>query len=99
MTIGSGVSIILTKTTESIARAVIKGGMTKNRVLILDMGATRTKIIVFAGYSVRFISSSLVCGSTFDSAISKKLNILTSWFAIFKIVKILAPDYLSSLKI
>jgi len=60
---------------ESIARAVIKGGMTKNRVLILDMGATRTKIIVFAGYSVRFISSSLVCGSTFDSAISKKLNI------------------------
>ena len=60
---------------QAVSRSLIKNSMTINRALIVDLGATRTGLLVFAGHSMRFTSSSQVCGSLFDQRISNELNI------------------------
>lgn len=60
---------------QAIARAVIKGGKTLSRSLIIDLGANRTRFIIFAGHSLRFISSIPVCGKIFDKIIAKELKV------------------------
>lgn len=60
---------------QSVSHSLIKDAKTTNRVLVIDLGATRTGLLVFAGYSMRFTSSSQVCGSLFDQRISKELSI------------------------
>ncbi len=73
---GAGLGPIFLETeSEAIARALIKDGTTKNWILILDMGATRTGFSVFAGSSLRFICSIPVCGRIFDRMIAKEMKI------------------------
>lgn len=60
---------------QSITRSIFRGEVSDKRTLIIGFGATRTRFIVHAGYSVRFFSSSLVCNQTFDQAISKELGV------------------------
>lgn len=69
---------------QSIARAVIEGEKTENRVLIVDIGAKRTKFILFAGHTIRFISSSLVSSSTFNKALSERFGISTEKAELLK---------------
>jgi len=73
----------------AIARALIKDQFTNYSVLIIDLGATRTSFIIFAGKSVRFTCSIPVSGIHFTELIAKALNVsfeeaeklkIHSWF-------------------
>jgi len=59
----------------SIARALIKDGVTTAPVLLIDLGATRTSFIIFSGHSVRFTSSIPVSAQIFTQNISRVLDI------------------------
>lgn len=59
----------------AIARALIKNETSPQPVLLIDLGATRTSFIVFAGHSIRFTSSIPVSGQHFTQVIAKTLNI------------------------
>jgi type IV pilus assembly protein PilM len=59
----------------AIARALIKDQTTSHSVLIIDLGATRTSFIIFAGKSVRFTTSIPVSGIHFTELIAKNLKI------------------------
>jgi type IV pilus assembly protein PilM len=59
----------------AIARALIKDQTTTYPVLIIDLGATRTSFIIFAGKSVRFTTSIPVSGIHFTELIAKNLKI------------------------
>jgi type IV pilus assembly protein PilM len=59
----------------AIARALIKDQITSHSVLIIDLGATRTSFIIFAGKSVRFTTSIPVSGIHLTELIAKSLNI------------------------
>jgi type IV pilus assembly protein PilM len=57
------------------ARALIENQTTTYPVLIIDLGATRTSFIIFAGKSVRFTTSIPVSGIHFTELIAKSLKI------------------------
>ncbi len=59
----------------AIARAVIGKNYTSGQVLIVDLGETRTRFIIFADNAIRFFSSSPICGRVFDQAIADGLEI------------------------
>jgi type IV pilus assembly protein PilM len=59
----------------AIARALIKDQTTTYPVLIIDLGATRSSFIIFAGKSVRFTTSIPVSGIHFTELIAKSLKI------------------------
>jgi len=59
----------------AIARALIENQTTTYPVLIIDLGATRTSFIIFAGKSVRFTTSIPVSGIHFTELIAKNLKI------------------------
>jgi type IV pilus assembly protein PilM len=59
----------------AIARALIENQTTTYPVLIIDLGATRTSFIIFAGKSVRFTTSIPVSGIHFTELIAKNLRI------------------------
>jgi type IV pilus assembly protein PilM len=59
----------------AIARALIKDQTTNYSVLIIDLGATRTSFIIFAGKSVRFTTSIPVSGIHFTELIAKNLKV------------------------
>jgi type IV pilus assembly protein PilM len=59
----------------AIARALIENQTTTYSVLIIDLGATRTSFIIFAGKSVRFTTSIPVSGIHFTELIAKNLRI------------------------
>jgi type IV pilus assembly protein PilM len=59
----------------AIARALIENQTTTYPVLIIDLGATRTSFIIFAGKSVRFTSSIPISGIHFTELIAKNLKI------------------------
>ncbi len=59
----------------AIARSLIKGGATNYPALLIDLGATRTSFIVFAGKAVRFTSSIPVSSSNFTEIIAKNLGV------------------------
>ncbi len=60
--------------TQSIGRAVIKDEYTPYPVLILDLGASRTTLIIFSGKSVRFSSTVPFSGSLFSEKIAEALG-------------------------
>jgi type IV pilus assembly protein PilM len=60
---------------QAIARAVIEKETTEYPVLIVDLGATRTSLIIFAGKSVRFTTSISISGNDFTETIAKNLGI------------------------
>ncbi len=59
----------------SIARVLIKDGVTASPVLLIDLGETRTNFIIFAGHSLRFSSSIPVSSIIFNEIISKNLGV------------------------
>jgi len=59
----------------AIVRALIKEGLSKKPVLIIDLGASRTSFIVFSGYSLRFTFSISVSAKKFTEAIVKSLDV------------------------
>jgi type IV pilus assembly protein PilM len=59
----------------AIARALIENQTTNYPVLIIDLGATRTSFVIFAGKSVRFTTSIPVSGIHFTELIAKNLRI------------------------
>lgn len=59
----------------AIARALVKGGISPQPLLLIDLGATRTSFIVFAGHSIRFTSSIPVSGKNFTQIIARVFNL------------------------
>lgn len=59
----------------AIARTIIKQGLSKRPVLLIDLGATRTSFIIFAGRAIRFTSSIPVSSGLFTESIARTLNI------------------------
>ncbi|MDO8504014.1 MAG: type IV pilus assembly protein PilM [bacterium] len=59
----------------AIGRALIKNGLAQRPTLLIDLGATRTSFIVYAGRSIRFTSSIPVSGTHFTQIIAKALEI------------------------
>jgi len=60
---------------QAIARALIKNGVSPFPVLLIDLGASRTRFIIFSGYSLRFTTSISLSSQTFTKAISESLKI------------------------
>ena len=60
---------------QSIARALVKNGVSSFPVLLIDLGATRTSFIIFSGCSLRFTSSISVSSQGFTKAISNALKV------------------------
>lgn len=59
----------------AIARALVKGEVSSQPLLLIDLGATRTSFIVFAGRSIRFTSSIPVSSTHFTQIIAKALGL------------------------
>ncbi len=60
---------------QAVARAVVKDERIDSRVFIIELGGNKTRFVVFAGHSLRFISSSMVCGRTLDEAIAREFGV------------------------
>jgi type IV pilus assembly protein PilM len=69
------IPVVLELESQAIARALIKNGVTPFPTLIIDCGATKTGLLMFSGYSLRFTSSISISWQKLTQAISKKLNI------------------------
>lgn len=63
---------------QAIARALIKNQTSPFPILIIDIGATNTSLIVFSGHSLRFTTSVPVSSQNFTEAISKALKLNTT---------------------
>jgi len=59
----------------SIIRALIIGGVSNFPVLIIDLGATKTSLIIFSGYSLRFNFSIPISSHYFTELISKIIKV------------------------
>ncbi len=59
----------------AVTRAVIPGEIAASPVLILDLGATRTGLSIFAGYSLRFSASLATSSQEFTKAIQNSLQV------------------------
>lgn len=59
----------------AISRALIKDETAPYSVLMIDLGATRTGFIIFAGKSLKITSSIFISGQNFTEIISKNLNV------------------------
>ncbi|MDO8424780.1 MAG: type IV pilus assembly protein PilM [bacterium] len=59
----------------AIARSLVKEELSAQPILLIDLGATRTSFIVFAGHSIRFTSSIPVSGKHFTQIIAKTLGL------------------------
>lgn len=57
------------------ARSLIKGGVSRKPILIIDLGATRTSFIIFSGHAVRFTTSIPISNQQMISAIADNLKI------------------------
>ena len=60
---------------QEISRAIVKKEETVKSLLIIDLGATRTSLIIFSGRSLRFTSSIAVSSLKFTQAISAGLAV------------------------
>jgi len=60
---------------QSIARAVVKNGISPFPLFIIDFGRSTTSFIVFSGYSLRFTSSVSVSSQKLTETISKGLKL------------------------
>ena len=59
----------------AISRALIKDETTTSPVLLIDIGATQTRFIIFSGHSLKFTSSISVSSGNFTEIISKTLGL------------------------
>lgn len=60
---------------QAVTRAVVKDEKEDGRIFVIELGGNKTRFIVFAGHSLRFISSSMVCGRTFNEAIAREFKV------------------------
>lgn len=60
---------------QAISRALVKDEVSPSPLLLIDLGATRTSFIIFAGCCLRFTSSIQVSTQKFTEAISKGLKV------------------------
>jgi len=58
----------------SIARAIIKDGLSASPVLIVDFGQSATSLVIFSGYSLRFTATIPIGSQNLTEAISKSLK-------------------------
>jgi type IV pilus assembly protein PilM len=59
----------------AVARALVQNETAPVPVLIVDLGATRTSFIVFAGYSLRFTASIAISSSMLSQSIAESLHV------------------------
>lgn len=60
---------------QAIARALIKNEVLPYPLLLIDLGAVRTSLIMFSGYSLRFTSSISFSGQKLTEAIANSLKV------------------------
>lgn len=60
---------------QAISRALIKGKISQEPVLLIDLGATRTSVIIFSGSTVCFTTSIPISSQDFTKIIAKKLKV------------------------
>jgi len=60
---------------QAIARALVEKEMSKEPLLLVDLGANRTNFIIFSGYSLGFTSTTQVSSQRFTEAIAKSLKV------------------------
>ncbi len=70
---------LLTQTLEieslAVARSLVKKEISPWPLLLIDLGATRTRFIVYSGYSLRFTGSIPVSSHKFTETIAKSLEV------------------------
>ncbi len=59
---------------QAISRALIKGGLSPEPLLLIDLGACRTSVIIFSGYSLRFTTTLPISSGKVTELISRKLK-------------------------
>ena len=59
----------------AISRILIKGEFSRDPILIIDLGATRTSFIIFSGKTIRFTASTPISSHGFSQVISKTLGV------------------------
>jgi type IV pilus assembly protein PilM len=62
---------------QSIARALLKNEISPDPLLLIDLGVTKTSLIIFDQNSIRFTSSIPISSQDFTKVISKNLGIGT----------------------
>lgn len=75
----------------SISRALIKNMITINPILLIDFGATRTVLVVFAGRSIRFTSLLTFSSKQLTQDLAAGLNVNLDQARKIKIDQGLAP--------
>lgn len=66
---------VLEVESQSIARVLVKDGVSPTPIILIDLGATRTSFIIFSGHSLRFTTSIPVSSQKFTEAISRTLKV------------------------
>lgn len=69
------VPLALELESQAISRAVVSEALAEQPVIIIDIGATRTSFIIFAGGSLIFTKSVTVGGRDLETAIAKALGV------------------------
>jgi len=59
---------------QAISRALIKNGLSPRPLLLVDLGACRTSLIIFSGYSLRFTTTLSISSGKFTELIAQKLK-------------------------
>ncbi|MBI2042461.1 MAG: type IV pilus assembly protein PilM [Candidatus Nealsonbacteria bacterium] len=67
--------LVLEMESQAISRALIAGGATTKSVLLIDMGASNTRLSIFAGHSLRFTSSIAFACRKLTETIAEALKI------------------------
>ena len=60
---------------QSVCRALIKGGFNSSPVLLIDFGRSKTSFIIFSGYSLRFTFSGSISSQALTEAVSQSLKV------------------------
>ncbi|RLC35059.1 MAG: hypothetical protein DRZ76_01205 [Candidatus Nealsonbacteria bacterium] len=83
---------------QAICRALVKNGLSPKPLLLIDLGVSRTSLIIFSGYSLRFTTSIPFSGRKLTELISEKSKISLEKAEEVKINKgIEAPGVAASL--
>jgi type IV pilus assembly protein PilM len=60
------------------ARGLVRGGIAKKPLLVVDLGAIRTSFIIFSGHAIRFTTSISISNRQMIDAIAKNLKMTTA---------------------
>ena len=82
----------------SITRALVKNELSRHPLLIIDFSASRTSLMIFSGYSLRFTSAISVSSQEFTKVISQELNISFQEAEILKVKFGLEKEYRLKIK-